>query len=449
HDHPENERDDDGNTTLLTQALAPVPCLPAFRFQIRRICNGTVTGIMSSAKDPPAGPFRSRYSAEESSDAAYEESLRTLRCMGRKRSAVAVLLSSAFVVVVWVVTRAYLFFVGMREARLDGDIQMISPDGSMRHDSGPLSTWGSFLRRDRPDKVFGRAKSESGGFFDAISNNQWEEMKREAKSIIDAQDSTIMTTSHLLSESGANIHSNTWWVDNWKINFSCPSKISIGGRWICDPKRVITIADEKLKVRWRRKRRRIKRECVAYVSGGMAMEFGNQFLDFSLARMIELHSGEVVWKDSIPCEVHIFTPDGGQEIPKSLRDGLHVHNWGFRPSIKLGSMGIAADNATTVAFKTLEETIVGLGHSGKVSILALDCESCEWDIYRDLVKLKEPIRQVLMQMHGTPYMANELFLAMQEAGYVIFQREKEIRGSGEVYDYSWLKLSPSFFNWQA
>lgn len=129
------------------------------------------------------------------------------------------------------------------------------------------------------------------------------------------------------------------------------------------------------------------------------------------------------------------------------RDGIFIHHWGFRPSNK-ESMGLAADGIASVAFKTLEQTITELQHSGRISVLALDCESCEWDIYADVLSLKEPIQQVLMQMHGTPYMANELFLAMQEAGYVIYHREAD-PGNVEVYDYSWLKLAPSFFNWKA
>jgi hypothetical protein len=44
----------------------------------------------------------------------------------------------------------------------------------------------------------------------------------------------------------------------------------------------------------------------------------------------------------------------------------------------------------------------------------------------------------------TPINANDLFLAMQEAGYVIFNLEDV--GNGHVWDYSWLKLSPFFFN---
>ena len=97
------------------------------------------------------------------------------------------------------------------------------------------------------------------------------------------------------------------------------------------------------------------------------------------------------------------------------------------------------------AYKTLEDTIAELKHSGRISVLALDCEACEWDMYRDVLSLEEPIQQVLMQMKGTPYMVNELFLAMLEAGYVIFNREKS--GDGDVWDYSWMKLAPSFFNW--
>ena len=107
-------------------------------------------------------------------------------------------------------------------------------------------------------------------------------------------------------------------------------------------------------------------------------------------------------------------------------------------------MGVAADGTAPVTFKTLEETITRLGHSGRISVLALDCESCEWDMYGDILSLEQPIQQVVMQMHGTPYMANELFLSMQEKGYVIFHREAD----GEAYDYSWLKLEPSFFNWK-
>eukprot|EP00584_Thalassiosira_punctigera_P024723 CAMPEP_0172553552 /NCGR_PEP_ID=MMETSP1067-20121228/51268_1 /TAXON_ID=265564 ORGANISM="Thalassiosira punctigera, Strain Tpunct2005C2" /NCGR_SAMPLE_ID=MMETSP1067 /ASSEMBLY_ACC=CAM_ASM_000444 /LENGTH=306 /DNA_ID=CAMNT_0013341761 /DNA_START=368 /DNA_END=1288 /DNA_ORIENTATION=- len=299
------------------------------------------------------------------------------------------------------------------------------------------------------------AKTDSYGFFD-IPDDKWKQIKRESRAIIDLQDDIGAETAYLLSQSGANIHSNLWWSENWKVNFRCQNQVNIGGNWLCDPSRLITAVTEKAKTTGRKglKKRKPQEEsesqCVVYISGGGEMEFAHHFLDYSLARMIELQmfgdSSQVgVGSGLVACEVHVFTPHG-QEILDE-RDGLFFHHWGFRPSVK-ESMGLAAYNTTTIAFKTLEDTIAELKHSGRVSILVVDCESCEWDLYRDILSLKEPIQQVMLQMHGTPFMANELFLAMQEAGYVIFHREAEHSGGREVYDYSWLKLSPSFFNWK-
>lgn len=128
------------------------------------------------------------------------------------------------------------------------------------------------------------------------------------------------------------------------------------------------------------------------------------------------------------------------------RDGLIVHPWGFRPGNK-ENMGFGMDNTFVPTFKTLQETIVELEHSGKtISTLALDCEGCEWDIYLDILSLDASFQQIFMQMHGTPYVANDLFLAMQKAGYVIFHKEAEPSGSGEVYDYSFMRMAPSYFD---
>jgi len=383
--------------------------------------------------------FRPRYSVEESSDAAYEEDLRQLRCVGRKTRAVRIFLLLAFLIVVGMFTRVYLFFAGIRGGRPHGD----GRTSLKRNETNTV--WNSWRNR-LSDRTFGKAESDSHGFFNDISDEEWKKMKHETMLLIDVQDGITDRTSYLLSESGANINSNLWWADNWKVNFTCKSKVQIGGKWLCDPTRIISMSDEKSKNakhkrRGRNKRNNPEKECLVYISGGRETDFGHHFLDYSLARMIELHSGQV-GKDLLPCEIHVFTPYF-QEISEP-RDGLVFHNWGFRPSIK-ESMGFAPDGITPIAFKTLQETITELNHSGKISVLALDCEACEWDIYKDILLLEEPKpQQVLMQMHGTPYMANELFLAMQEAGYVIFHREAD----GEIYDYSWLNLAPSFFNWK-
>lgn len=390
--------------------------------------------------------YRPRYSEEESSDAAFKKDERHRRCMGRKKRAMTILLLSAFFIGVGIVTRVYFFFVGLR-GRLTGNIQMLTHDDLLRNESS--TSWGSWKRRVIPVTIDSkRAQFDSDGFFIGIPDDQWKEIKGETKRIIDDQDDTIMRTSYLLTEGGANINSHVWWVDNWKINFTCQNKVHIGGNWICDPARIMSVANEKAdnkKWGWQKKNKFAKKECIVYISGGNEMEFGHQFLDYSLARMVESHDFGEIGIDSLACEVHVFAPNV-QEIPEE-RHGLFIHNWGFRPGNKM-SMGLAADNSTAIAFKTLEETIDELQHAGRISMLIVDCEGCEWDFYTDIISLEEPIHQVILQMHGTPYMANELFLAMQEEGYVIFHREAEHTGKGEVWDYSWLKLPPQFFNWK-
>jgi len=399
--------------------------------------------VMTENNGDYSTAYRPRYSEEESSDAAFDCDERHRRCLSRKRRAASILIFFAFTFSVGVVTRVYLFFFGIKGSKLPSS-----------YGQRQTSLWSSYWKSKAASSMNrNMAQIDSNGFFD-IPDYQWHEIKQETKTIIDVQDRAGHRTAHLLSESGADVDSNLWWMDNWKINFRCRNKVNIGGKWICDLTRILAMANETAKPGRRhlmQHKNPPPKECIVYVSGGREMEFAHRFLDYSLSRMMELHfpngtSGEgFVVGDLLPCEVHVFTPHG-QEIPDA-RDGLFLHHWGFRPSVK-ESMGLATNHTTSIAFKTLDETITELKHSGRISIVAVDCEDCEWNLYRDILSLDEPIRQVLMQMHGTPFMANELFLHMQEAGYVIFQRQAEPSGSGEVYDYSWLNLAPSFFNWK-
>ena len=88
-----------------------------------------------------------------------------------------------------------------------------------------------------------------------------------------------------------------------------------------------------------------------------------------------------------------------------------------------------------------------LDHVGKtISILALDCEGCEWDMYNDLTT-GPPIHQLLIQMHGVPGQAQTMFAAMQAGGgYVITHREVEPGSNSEVWNYSLLRLARSYFD---
>ena len=101
-----------------------------------------------------------------------------------------------------------------------------------------------------------------------------------------------------------------------QVNFECPTKLYIGGKWICDPARIISIADEEAQQNKPPQRLKKKvasqKECIIYISGGNEIDFANQFLEFSKARMTELHN-DISGEDEnglLACELHIFAPHG-------------------------------------------------------------------------------------------------------------------------------------------
>lgn len=373
--------------------------------------------------------FRPRYSADESSNEAYAEDLRQQRCLMKKRRVYAVIILIIGFIAVTVIFRIYYFITET----------ILTDDGTTIQNS--------------------LAKKESFGLFDDVPNIIWKEKKAASKKAVKLQNKMITKTSHMLTGSGADIDESKWWKKNWPPNFTCDHEHFIGGKWICEPSRIIDLADDFNTVPPKRiidpaddhntvpgrkkKRQRGRRECLIYISGGNDVEFGHQFSSYMKARMGELHKDEVLFDSSI-CEIHIFNHFIDPALLESMlhqMKGIHIHPFGFRPENK-ESMGVAGDGSVT-AFKTFKETVAELGHAGKsLSILAIDCEGCEWDIYKDVLSSGLTVQQILFQMHGTPYIANQFFADMYNAGYLIFHREKV----GEsVYDYSFLRLAPSYF----
>lgn len=371
--------------------------------------------------------FRPRYSTDESSNEAYAEDLRQQRVRWRKKRATAVLSLLLGFIAVTIISRVYAFISGFTS-----DISREGQTYSLKQTA--------------------LARKESFGLIDDIPRNTWKQYKAASKKAVKLQDKMIAKTSDMLSESGANIDEKKWWQQNWQENFGACKKVQIGGKWVCQPRRIIDLADEyKTSGRRKKKKQRGNKECLIYISGGNDVEFGLQFLDFSLSRMRQLHpedSGNNNKIDFTICEIHIFNhfipPEVLAKQAMGQTKGVHFHPFAFRPEGK-ESMGVASLGQTATTFKTLKETVKELGHTGKsLSILAIDCEGCEWDIYTDILSADVSIQQVLMQLHGTPFIANKFFTAMHTAGYAIFHKE-EVRGSGNVYDYSWLKLAPSYF----
>ena len=366
--------------------------------------------------------FRPRYSAEESSNEAYAEDLRQQRFLGRKRRLFAVIILIIGFISVTIAFRIYNFITG-----------------------GILSA--RSVAVGETSTITSLAMKESFGLFTNIPNQTWKQKRAASRKAVKLQNKMIAKTSDMLSESGANIDERKWWETNWLPNFSCDDNMVIGGKWICAPSRIIDLADNhKNAIGRKKKKQRGRNECLIYVSGGNDFEFGNLFSAYSEARMADIHKEEPAFDDLSICEIHIFNHYIDPTILSNLAaqkvNGIHIHPFGFRPENK-ESMGVAGEGTAT-AFKTIKETVFELGHAGKtLSIFSIDCEGCEWDIiYRDLLSSDLTVQQVLIQMHGTPFIANRFFAAMHNAGYAIFHRE-EVGDS--VYDYSFLKLAPSYF----
>ena len=339
--------------------------------------------------------YVSRYSAEESSDAAYQVDLQNRRFQLRKRRVIMVSLGVLSFCMISMLVR----------------VQKIL---------GGINVSGFTIRM--PGSYDSVASRDSDGFFADISADDWKKRAQQTKTVLREQDA--------LNAVASPDEPATWWLKNWQTNFQCHQEVQINGKYICDPFRLVAQA-----VEYVNSGGKAGKECIVYVSGGDEVQFGNQFLDYTLARVMEVGLTTPV------CDVHLFHPNlqisGSQQ-----RDNLVAHSWGFKPKLPV-------NNSTGAAFKTIEDTMQELGHTDKaISVLALDCEQCEWDIYHDILSVGSSIHQLLIQMHGVPNpnAAHSMFNAMRANGYVITHKEDEPHGNGEVYDYSFLKLSETFFN---
>jgi hypothetical protein len=100
-----------------------------------------------------------------------------------------------------------------------------------------------------------------------------------------------------------------------------------------------------------------------------------------------------------------------------------------------------------LAFKTLQETVQELGHEGRrIDIFKIDCEGCEWKTYRDWVMGDVDLRQIFLEVHNHPSIANKLFEDLHAQNSVIFHKEPNIQwGGGNCVEFSFLRLHKDFF----
>jgi hypothetical protein len=184
------------------------------------------------------------------------------------------------------------------------------------------------------------------------------------------------------------------------------------------------------------------------------------------------------------CEMHTFDfTDYSHLVPPGKN--IIFHQWGLKPSYK-EEKGTEIELASpdffelgrlfsksVGSFKTFEETKKELGHEDiPIDILKIgkrrkvfdyanppiyrqlthlssknipisDCEGCEWKTYKDWIYAD--IRQILVEVHKVPEVAQNFFSDLQQNGYVTFHKEPNIKsGGGICVEYAFLKLSPLF-----
>lgn len=123
------------------------------------------------------------------------------------------------------------------------------------------------------------------------------------------------------------------------------------------------------------------------------------------------------------CEIHTFDfTNWAGRVPKG-RNNIFFHNWGLKPSYvetkEARSNGFGQMKIDNKPFKTFQETIKELGHEGRpIDIFKIDCEGCEWATYKDWINAD--LRQILVEVHRVPLIAQDFFSDLQKAGYVTF-----------------------------
>jgi hypothetical protein len=196
-----------------------------------------------------------------------------------------------------------------------------------------------------------------------------------------------------------------FFASNWEPNFRCShasrmGNMGDGGKWVCDLFRLKHQSD-----------------CLVYSVGSNG--------DFSF---------ESSMKNIMPhCEIHTFDSN----LYKCANQTCFFHQ------VKFG-------NGTHPKGSESWETVVGnLGHGNRsIDILKIDIEGGEYDVFPSMLgstKTSLP-RQILVEIH--PKDANDIhkfFEELRAKNYVIFNKEPNLGAGPAFFEYTFLKLNPSFF----
>lgn len=346
------------------------------------------------------------------------------------------------------------------QTHLNSQNKNLCPSTSKRHASSSSSS-----------KSFGLANTQSFGFFTDIPCESWNRMRQ------------ITTSTQIRQTFNPDLPNSKI---NYEPNFSCQFKQRIGGyhlssnspKWLCDPHRFIDISTQRMKSRTTHKTNQ-----ALFMLDDDELNAG-AFLDEDTLPGCVIYSiginGDFNFEKGVQnllghetCEIHIFDMIGDykDDIPAGLN--LHFHHWGITYSkkallngkIKSSQASYEGNTMNRLSswfgfeqqnkLKTLEETVKLLGHEHlpAIDVLNIDCNGCEWDIYKDWFSSDIPrIGQILVDVHRSSSKEKlaQFFDDMyKEGGYVTFHKESkspQYFGGSKSVEYGFLRLDKEFFD---
>ena len=216
---------------------------------------------------------------------------------------------------------------------------------------------------------------------------------------------------HELDPSKKNWHitdlaqAGRFYLENWHPDFTCPhermyGRIRDGHKFVCDAHRL-----------------RDKKDCLVYSIGS------NNDFSFESA----------LYAAAPNCEIHIFDfGDYGQSMKTNWKNLTATYH-------RNGLTGVGKEKNLLLSFPNI---LKKLGHENRrIDILKVDCESCEWDAYPDILAAPNHISQLLVETHRV---RSEFFHAVHDAGYALFHKEPNTVWQGGC-EWSFLKLDKSFW----
>ena len=301
--------------------------------------------------------------------------------------------------------------------------------------------FGNVLSESFPT-ISNKASVQSYGFFDDISNTNWETYRKRYQTQHRHIDNDVRNQRNHIDDHGHDENENEkkennahlFYRDNYDAEFTCMNEVQMGvahdhkphlnlqtPKWLCDPHRILLSSRERA--------RSGGNGCLIYAFNegkGNPIRF--------LKDMREQLGDE--------CEIHVFAPHFGEGRTKHLEaiPNLYLHSWGLegKSDVHLGRN----------SHLTLHETMIETGHAGHtIDVLSMDCDGCEWSTYKDILDSESSITQILVELHGAPYQINDFFLEMNRNGYASFHKESNTieKGGGQNHAYSFIRLAPAFF----